>query len=312
MTGFPLSQIRLSNYTPKPSAYYDNGMCSGEIHLHVPVRPAYNNPPTHRWPGECVVFRNARMSAEMSILHRYYQGRNHNPYPQPQAFPAQTPPANAYATAPSTYVAPNTLPVAAQHAIPQSSYSGGLFAVTPAFPVSTYPTPPPYVVVTPSYPTPARTYPTAAPTTTTTTTTTTTPAPPKCFLNSHGFRCCNKALDLFLDQAIFQLQTAHHGGCNLQKFATDLQKDAHRIFGHSMESIVASGQMENLAHYAGDLYCKRKTTDGKTVVLYGSAVPYVLDEGVNRPMNESELTAANYPDEWTEIGVHDGHEENIS
>lgn len=93
-----------------------------------------------------------------------------------------------------------------------------------------------------------------------------------------------------------------------------------------MEAIVASGEVQNLSNYRGDLYCKKRSRDGKVlftyllieskskfqiVVIYGSAVPYSLDTGVTRPMNDDELRTQMYPAKYDEIGVHDGHEENI-
>ncbi|EFP06023.1 CRE-GRD-12 protein [Caenorhabditis remanei] len=237
----------------------------------------------------------------------YYQSRNPNPYP-PQNFQPQmhyglpqTPPPNQYATAPANYgLPPQSYPVAPQYAIPMTSYAIPRYAVAPSYAVP-YPTPPAYVRPPPVYVTPPPT----------TTTTTTTIPPPKCFQNTHGYKCCNRMLDQFLDQKVVEMQKPEWQRCNLQRFATQLQQETQMMFNHSMEAIVASGDMENLSQYRGDLYCKKRSLDGKVVLIYGSAVPYALDAGVTRPMNDDELRMANYPAKYEEIGVHDGHEENI-
>uniref|UniRef100_A0A8R1DSJ1 Ground-like domain-containing protein n=1 Tax=Caenorhabditis japonica TaxID=281687 RepID=A0A8R1DSJ1_CAEJA len=240
----------------------------------------------------------------------YYQSHNPNPNPPPlpqHHFP--TPPANAYATAPASYLfTPQTYPVAPQYAIPMSSYAVPHYAVVPQYPVA-YPTPPSYVRPPPVYVTRPPVYVTPPPTTTTTTTTTTIP-PPRCFQNAQGFKCCSRLMDQFLDMKVVEMQRPEWQRCNLQRFATQLQMEAQSVFNHSMESIVSSGHMENLSMYRGDLYCKKRSPDGKVVVLYGSAVPYALD-GSTRPMNETELRNANYPPKYDDIGIHDGHEDNI-
>ncbi|PIC28567.1 hypothetical protein B9Z55_020435 [Caenorhabditis nigoni] len=243
----------------------------------------------------------------------YYQNRSPNPYAQQPAQYAlpQTPPPNQYATAPANYgQSPQAYPVAPQHAIPMNSYAGGQYAVAqsyptpPQYPVA-YPTPPAYVrPPPPAYVRPPPVYVTIPPTTTTTTTI----PPPKCFLNSQGFKCCNRLLDQYLDQVVTNMQRPSWQRCNLQRFATQLQDEAQGLFNHSMEAVVASGHMENRAQYRGDLYCKKRSMDGKLVVLYGSAVPYSLENGVTRPMNEDELRTANYPAKYDEIGTYDGTE----
>lgn len=178
-----------------------------------------------------------------------------------------TPPANSYATAPSSYVAPgSSYPVAAQYAIPMNSYAIPQYAVAPSY-VVPYPTPPAYVRPPPVYVTPPPVYITPPPTTTTTTTTTTIP-PPRCFQNTNGFKCCNRMLDQFLDMKVTQMQRPEWQRCNLQRFATQLQLEAQAMFNHSMESIIASGDMQNLARYRGDLYCKKRSLDGKVILKW--------------------------------------------
>ncbi|CAB01646.1 Ground-like domain-containing protein [Caenorhabditis elegans] len=238
----------------------------------------------------------------------YYQSRNYNP-PQQRfnyGLPPPTPPANSYATAPANYAAPsNAYPFAPQYSIPMNSYAMPKYAVAPQYAMVPYPTPPAYVRPPPVYVTPPPVYITPPPTTTTTI------PPPKCFQNTQGYKCCNRQLDQFLEQKVGEMLKPEWQRCNLQRFATQLQHETQQMFNHSMEAIVASGEVQNLSNYRGDLYCKKRSRDGKIVVIYGSAVPYSLDTGVTRPMNDDELRTQMYPAKYDEIGVHDGHEENI-
>ncbi|UMM36912.1 hypothetical protein L5515_008865 [Caenorhabditis briggsae] len=244
----------------------------------------------------------------------YYQNRNPYPYQSQPMMQYPLPQQNAYPTPPTSYATPaQSYPLAPQHSIPMSSYAIAKYAVVPSYALPpAYPTPPSYPIAYPTPPAYVRppVYVAAPPTTTTTTTTTTIP-PPKCFQNSHGYKCCNRQLDQFLDEAVSQIQRPEWQRCNLQRFATQLQQQTQAIFNHSMEAIVASGHMENISQYRGDLYCKKRSMDGKVVLIYGSVVPYSLDAGVTRPMNPEELRRANYPAKYDEIGIHDGHEENI-
>ncbi|CAB3397143.1 unnamed protein product [Caenorhabditis bovis] len=125
-----------------------------------------------------------------------------------------------------------------------------------------------------------------------------TPPPPKCFQNHHGYKCCNEMLDKFLDEKVQEMDR-QNVGCNLQRNANQIQMEAQQLFNHSMETIVSSSNIENRSHYRGELYCKRRTQNGKVVLLYATAVPYSLNTSENRPMTEEELQNANYPPDYS-------------
>ncbi|CAI5451761.1 unnamed protein product [Caenorhabditis angaria] len=205
------------------------------------------------------------------------------PPPPPHVF------RNAYPVAPQPQYPIAQYPVAPPMSIPPNAY-----ALPPAYPLPPrggYAVPPPVYVTPPTYPTPPPTYPTPPPTYP-------TPPPPRCFQNGHGYKCCNKELNMFLDEMVVQMQHPKWHGCNLQRFATQIQ---HQAQSH----------MENLSHYRGDLYCKKKAMDGKIVLLYGTVVPYALEDGETRPMTPEEITRRMYPSIYNDVGMHNGHENNI-
>ncbi|CAB3401012.1 unnamed protein product [Caenorhabditis bovis] len=89
-----------------------------------------------------------------------------------------------------------------------------------------------------------------------------------CFYNSHGFACCNAALqNLMEDIAKDMLNNGTFHRCNVQKVANVLQEKCEETFGAPFETIVGLSDYAERIHFKRTNVCKVEI-NGRYILAY--------------------------------------------